>query len=72
MGCSGVYTNDNIITAEIEVNENNLTCQIINSINYYMSKNPTFLLNDDDFEQGNNLEKELKNSEILNIYLKIH
>ena len=29
-----------------------------------MSKNPTFLLNDDDFEQGNNSEKELKNSEI--------
>ena len=69
MGCSGdtMYENinNNFITAEIIINQDNLNCQIINSINHYISLYPSFVIDDEDFEEGNKIEQELKNSEIL-------
>ena len=68
MGCTGGINlenkNNTIIKAEIEIEQDNLNCQIINSINYFMSLNPSFSLEDEDYENGKKQEQELKNSDI--------
>ena len=74
MGCASHHSLSNRISAQIEVKQDKLKCQIINSINYFMSKNPGFSFEDDDFEDGNKIEKEFENYKIyikLNIFLKI-
>ena len=64
MGCASHNLLHNIILAQIEVKKDNLKCRLINSINNFMSQNPGFSFEDDDFEEGDKIEKELENCEI--------